>query len=166
MALDGIARIARHLRRAVEDGSDMTARAEMMIAAFAGGASIGMGLGPAHAIALSCSDQGFPHGVLSGIGLVATLHGTARGVAEAIGEIARAFGLDASASPTVSLSAAVASLMRDLGLPATLAELGYAAPHLARLAAAAHASHFNLFAPVHPSAKEYEAMLSCSLNKA
>jgi len=159
MALDGIARIARHLRRAASHGEDMEARAEMMIAAFAGGVSIGMGLGPAHALALSCSDQGFPHGVLSGIGLVASLDATARRAPEAIAEVARAFGLGA----TASLPAAIASLMRELGLPATLGELGYAAGDPARLAAAAHASHFNRFAPVHPSVADYAGMLSSSM---
>ncbi|WP_213958883.1 iron-containing alcohol dehydrogenase [Variovorax sp. dw_954] len=161
IALDGIARVARCLRRAVRDGNDTEARAEMMLAAYAGGVAIGMGLGPAHAVALTCSDQGFPHGVLSGIGLVATLDGTARQSPEPVAAIARAFGLDASAS----LSEAIASLMRELGLPATLAELGYAASDVQRLAIAANASHFNLFAPMHPTPLEYAALLQSSLKR-
>jgi alcohol dehydrogenase class IV len=162
IALDGISRIARALRRAVADGRDAEARAEMLLAAFAGGVSIGMGLGPAHAIALACSDQGFHHGVLSGIGLVATLEATAEGVPEAVAAISAAFGLP----PTASLAQAVAALMRELGLPATLAELGYVVPDqakLAQLANFAHTSHFNVFAPVHPSADTYTAMLAASL---
>ena len=162
IALDGIARVAQHLRRAVADGHDADARAGMMLAAFAGGVSIGMGLGPAHAVALSCSDQGFAHGTLSGIGLVATLDATQHRVFERATAISRALGL----APTVSLSQGVASLMRDLGLPTTLAELGYAATDVDALAQAAHASHFNLFAPVHPSAAEYAAMFRRSLRMA
>ena len=159
IALDGIARVAGYLRRAAFDGSDTVARSEMMMAAYAGGASIGMGLGPAHAVALSCSDQGFHHGTLSGIGLVATLDVTARSAPEQIAEISYAFGLDASAS----LSHAVAALMRELGLPATLGELGYRAADLTTLARAAQSSHFNLFAPVRPTASDYAAMLEASL---
>jgi hypothetical protein len=34
-------------------------------------------IGPAHAIAISCSDRGFHHGMLSGIGSVNTLDATA-----------------------------------------------------------------------------------------
>jgi len=159
IALDGIARVARHLRQAVADGGDLPARAEMMMAAFAGGVSIAMGLGPAHAVALTCSDQGFHHGVLSGIGLVATLDATAERVPLRVAEVATAFGL----APSDSLSRAIASLMRELGLPATLAELRYSASDVSALGAAAQKSHFNLFAPFAPSAGQYEAMFRASL---
>ncbi|WP_213958777.1 MULTISPECIES: iron-containing alcohol dehydrogenase [unclassified Variovorax] len=159
IALDGIAHVAQHLRRTVADGADADGRGGMMLAAFAGGVSIGMGLGPAHAVAISCSDQGFPHGILSGIGLVATLDVTQPRVPERASAVARALGL----APGVSLSEGVASLMRDVGLPTTLAELGYVATDVDALAQTAHSSHFNLFAPVHPSVSEYAALLGRSL---
>ncbi len=159
IALDGISRVARYLRRAVADRGDAQARGEMMLAAFAGGASIAMGLGPAHAVAIVCSDQGFHHGVLSGIGLVATLDATSAHVPERAAEVAQALGLER----TASLAQAVASLMRELGLPATLAELHYTPRDLPALAHAAHQSHFNLFAPLHPTASDYATMLATSL---
>ncbi|VCU69030.1 Alcohol dehydrogenase [Pigmentiphaga humi] len=159
IALDGIARAARSLRRAVEDGADLHARGEMMLAAFAGGVSIGMGLGPAHAVAIVCSDQGFHHGVLSGIGLVATLDATAEHVPDRMAAVSAAFGLPASAS----LAEGVAALMRELGLPTTLAELGYTAPDLQALAAAAERSHFNLSAPFRPQTAHYADFLTRSL---
>ncbi len=160
IALDGIRRVARHLPRAVADGRDLEARAEMMLAAYAGGVSIAMGLGPAHAVAIVCSDQGFHHGVLSGIGLVATLDATAGHVPARMAAVSDAFGLPAGAS----LAQGVAALMRELGLPTTLAELGYAAKDLPGMAAAAERSHFNLSAPFHPSASQYGALLARSLN--
>jgi len=159
IALDGIARAARHLRRAVADRNDAQARGEMMLAAFAGGAAIGMGLGPAHAIAIACSDQGFHHGVLSGIGLVATLDATSTRVPERAAEVLNALGLER----TESLGQAIASLMRELGLPATLAELKYVPRNLEALAQAVHQSHFNLFAPFHPTTSDYAGMLAASL---
>jgi 4-hydroxybutyrate dehydrogenase len=159
IALDGIARVARHLRGAVANREDAQARGEMMLAAFAGGAAIGMGLGPAHAIAIACSDQGFHHGVLSGIGLVATLDATSTRVPERAAEVLNALGLER----TESLGQAIASLMRELGLPATLAELKYVPRNLEALAQAAHQSHFNLFAPFHPTASDYAGMLAASL---
>ena len=159
MALDGMARVTHNLRRVVADREDAQARGGMMLAAFAGGASIGMGLGPAHAIAIACSDQGFHHGVLSGIGLVATLDATCAHVPEQAAEVAMALGLERSAS----LGQALASLMRELGLPATLAELHYMPRDLHALAQAAHQSHFNLSAPFHPSASDYAAILTHSL---
>lgn len=161
IALDGIERVAAYLRRAVNDGSDAVARAGMSLAAYAGGVAIGMGLGPAHAIALSCSDQGFHHGTLSGIGLVATLDFTAEGAPEQIAQISSAFGL----RPSMSLSQGVAALMRELGLPATLAELGYVPADLNALARAAQTSHFNQFAPVRPDEGDYLRLLERSLNR-
>ena len=161
IALDGISRVARYLRRAVASRDDAEARGEMMLAAFAGGAAIGMGLGPAHAVAIVCSDQGFHHGLLSGIGLVATLDATSAHVPERASEIAAALGLER----TRSLGQAVASLMHELGLPATLAELNYVPGNLQALAAAAHQSHFNFFAPFYPAASDYADMLAASLKK-
>lgn len=161
IALDGIARVARYLRRAVTNHDDAEARGEMMLAAFAGGAAIGMGLGPAHAVAIVCSDQGFHHGVLSGIGLVATLSATSAHVPERAAEVAVALGLE----PAQSLGPAIASLMRELGLPATLSELNYLPRDLQALANAAHQSHFNFFAPFHPTASDYADMLANSMKK-
>lgn len=160
IALDGVSRVAQYIRRAVADGNDSEARAEMMLAAFAGGVSIGMGLGPAHAVALSCSDQGFAHGILSGIGLVATLDATQVHAPDRLGVLASALGLAAD----MPLSQGVATLMRDLGLPATLAELGYVATDVDALARSANASHFNLFAPFHPSTSDYAEMFERSLH--
>ena len=162
IALDGIARVARHLRRAARPAADTEARGEMMLAAFAGGVSIGMGLGPAHAIALGCSDQGFHHGVLSGIGLVATLDATAAKVPQRMAAIHAALGLSSS----VSVAQGVAMLMRDLGLPSTLAQLGYAARDVDALARAAARSHFNRSAPHKPDAAGYAGFLRRSLGLA
>ena len=159
IALDGVARVSRHIRRAVADGRDVEARSEMMIAAYAGGVAIGMGLGPAHAVAITCSDQGFHHGILSGIGLVATLNLTIGRDAEGGREIAKAFGLN----PSESLTRAIADLMRELGLPATLGEMGYSSKNVGALAEAAHRSHFNRSTRYHPTVSEYRAMINASL---
>jgi alcohol dehydrogenase class IV len=162
IALDGVARVASALRLAVSEPQNLEARTQMMLAAFAGGISIGMGLGPAHAVALACSDQGFHHGVLSGIGLVATLDATARHVPERCAAIAQALGV----APAASLAQEIANLMQALDLPATLGDLGYATDNVQNLADAAQRSHFNLFAPFRPTAGEYASMLAASLSGA
>jgi alcohol dehydrogenase class IV len=159
IALDGIRRVIRYLPRAVDDGSNIEARGEMMLAAFAGGVSIGMGLGPAHAVAITCSDQGFHHGILSGIGLIATIDATAAHVPDQMAPVIAAFGLPAGSS----LALAVATLMHELNLPTSLAELGYAAGDLVTMAAAAERSHFNLSAPFRPNASQYAVFLAQSL---
>lgn len=159
LALDGIRRVWRSIERATADGGDLSAREDLMIAAFAGGVSIGMGLGPAHAVAIACSDQDFPHGILSGIGLVCALDLAARADPARARDIADAMNLRGEAS----LSEAVAEKLRALGLPSTLGALGYSMKDLAAAAGAAHRSPFNLWAPYHPSAQDYERMLRISL---
>lgn len=159
LALDGISRAIRYIRRAVSAGNDISARSEMMIAAYAGGAAISMGLGPAHAIAITCGDQGFHHGVLSGVGLVAALDEMAAKQPERAAALAVALGV----GPTESLAKSIASLMGELGLPSTLREMGYSSSNIEALAAAAHGSFFNLSAWHHPSASEYAAMIAGSL---
>ncbi len=161
IALDGLKRGMAAIRRAVADGNDIEARGEMMISAYAGGLAMCLGCGPAHAVALTCSDQGFQHGILSGIGLVAALDDMAalqpaRGAA-----LREAMDLP----PSASLGGAIADLMRELGLPATLGELGYEVSDLTSVAAASHESFCNLSAFYHPSTDEYAAMLSTSLNQ-
>jgi alcohol dehydrogenase class IV len=73
LALDGIRRLCANIEAAVKNGGDRTARLEMMTGAFVSGVAIQKGLGPAHAIANSCGDQGIHHGKLSAIGLLASL---------------------------------------------------------------------------------------------
>lgn len=160
MALHGLSQATTAIRRAVSQGDDIEARAAMMSAAYCGGAAIAMGLGPAHAFAITCSDQGFAHGILSGIGLVATLDLVAPRVPAAISAIRTALGLSAEAS----LTDALASMMAELGLPSNLGELGYRADDVAALGRAAHASFFNLSAPYHPSAADYTGAIAASLS--
>ena len=52
--------------------------------------------------------------------------------------------------------------MTDLGLPTTLAGLGYTVTDANALGKAAHRSHFNASAPFHPSAEEYASMIAAS----
>jgi len=160
LALDGIRRAMAAIRDATQRSGDLRARSEMMAAAYAGGVAISMGLGPAHAIAIACGDQGFHHGLLSGIGLVCSLDSVSRHAPDRAAAIAVALGLP----PGASLSAAIADLMRTLNLPATLAELGYRAVDVSALGSRAHASPFNLNARYHPNAAEYKEMIQRSLD--
>ena len=160
IALDGAARAPRFVRRAVANGTDIEARAEMMIAAYAGGVAIGMGLGPAHAIAVGCGDQNHQHGILSGIGLVATLDIVEAQRPERATALKMALGLD----PGVRLAGVVADLMRELALPATLRELGYVSHDLEAQAVVAHESFFNRSAFYRPRVAEYREMLAKSLS--
>ncbi len=157
--LDSVAKAVEALPIAMGRGDDLEAREALMLAAYAGGIGIGMGLGPAHAIAITCGDQGFHHGLLSGIGLVCTLDQIAPYAPNRSVALAKAMG----AGDGLSLSAAVARLMHEMGLPATLGELGYAARDITALGEAVHASPFNLSARHHFSALEFASMIEHSL---
>lgn len=158
LALDGIRRVRTHLPRAVAQGTDLAARSEMLVAGYVGGVAIGMGLGPGHAIAIPCGDQGLHHGVLSGIGIVATLDAVLEHVTDKGLLLRRALDVPEGGSASV----AVAALMRALGLPATLAEAGYRIRDLSALAQACHDCVFNLAARWHPTAADYRRLLEAS----
>ena len=154
LALDGIARVFADLRAALEPQGD-AARASLMAAAFAGGAAIHKGLGPAHAIALACGDQDLHHGTLIAAALPPTLDLVARHCPAKADRIAAALGLKHGGE----IGAAVRALLADLGLPATYREAGYVAGPIDALVAAVAASPFNRTSAYVPTATEYEAVV-------
>jgi 4-hydroxybutyrate dehydrogenase len=160
LALDGIRRVFRYLPKATKDGNDLNARMQMMIAAFAGGVAIGKGLGPAHAIAISCGDRGLHHGLLSAIGLLASMPVMERECPERM----RAIGNAIEPAEYERPSDAVRALMISLGLPTSLAAVGYQAGDISELARRAAMSHFNLTSPYVPIEAEFGRMIEMVLD--
>ncbi len=160
MALDGIRRVFGFLPAATANGADRPARLQMMIAAFEGGVAIGKGLGPAHAIAISCGDQGLHHGMLSAIGILASLPVMEKRVPERTQAIAEAIGL----TDGERVHDAVRALMDAVGLPTSLGAAGYEAGDIAQLARTAAKSHFNLTSPYAPSESEFGQMIEAVLD--
>ncbi len=158
-AMDGVRRTVRWLPRAVVAGDDIEARLNMQAAAYAGGVAIGKGLGPAHAMAISCSDEGLHHGVLSGIGLLATLELVLPHAGARADDLAAALGLTAPDA----IKPCIEALMKNVGLPCSLREAGYVARDLDALAEAARVSHFNCSSRYWPSAAEYHTALAAQL---
>lgn len=159
LALDGIRRIFTHLEQVVRDGSDREGRLQLMAAAFAGGVAIQKGLGPAHAIALACGDQGIHHGKLSAIGLLASLRALETKHPEKLGPIAEAMGLAAGETARAGLR----NLMVRLGLPTSLTAAGYALVDMGVVADVCAGSHFNRTSPYQPNAEEYASMIASVL---
>ena len=154
LALDGIARVFADIRAALEPDGD-AARASLMAAAFAGGAAIHKGLGPAHAIALVCGDQDLHHGALIAAALPVTTELLARHVPDKAARVASALGLPRGED----IAPALRVLMEDLGLPTTYTALGYKAGSLDRLTDGVVASHFNRTSAYVPTREEYRAAL-------
>lgn len=152
LALDGAARVFADVHAALTTSGD-AARASLMAAAFAGGAAIHKGLGPAHAIALVCGEQDVHHGTLVGVALPHTTRLLAPHVPNKAGRLAAAIGA------TGDLGDALANLIASLGLPATLAAAGFHAADDDALVEAMVRSHFNRTSPYAPNADEYRAIL-------
>jgi len=154
LALEGIRIVRENLRRAIEE-SDTHARTQMMLAAFYGGVAIGKGLGAAHSIAISCGDQDLHHGVLSALGLVATLDQIEAQTGDRCHAIKEALALDQGKS----LSDYISFLMLSLGLPASLSKAGYQISDLKALAASCVERHFNKTSRVQFKSGDFERML-------
>lgn len=150
LALDGLARVFASIRPALEPGGD-DARASLMLAAFAGGAAIHKGLGPAHAVALACSDQDLHHGTLIAVALPLTVDLVVRHVPAKAARIAAALGLEEPGE----LGSAVRALTLALGLPASLRAAGYQAASIDNLVETMIRSPFNRTSPYAPTRQEY-----------
>jgi 4-hydroxybutyrate dehydrogenase len=153
LALDGIGRVFSDIRAALEPGGN-EARGSLMVAAFAGGAAIQKGLGPAHAMALACSDQDLHHGTLIGIALPLTVGLVAARTPEKGARLARALGLQ---NPS-QLTEAIAALTSSLKLPASLKQAGYRAGSVDGLVDIMVSSPFNRSSPYAPTRQEYRDM--------
>ena len=158
LALDGMQRVWMHVETSTRNGDDLDARLQMLIASFEGGVAIGKGLGPAHAIAISCGDQGLHHGVLSALGLVASLD-FLRDKASKVRDIERSLKLPKE----VAAHEAIRDMMARLGLPTTLRRLGYRLESMDRLSKNCEASHFNFTSPYKPNAAEFRGMIESIL---
>ena len=153
LALDGIARVYAGVQSAVQADGD-AARASLMAAAFAGGAAIHKGLGPAHAIALAFGDQELHHGTLVAAALPWTTELIAPHAPRKAAQIAAAMGLRGAHE----LGAALRALTRALGLPSSLRSAGYRVGSIDQLVANMRGSHFNRSSPYVPTAAEYLAI--------
>ena len=156
LALDGAARAFAALASAMQPGeAGDPGRSELMAAAFAGGAAIHKGLGPAHAVAITCGDQGLHHGVLVAAALPYTLRLVARHAPLKADRLAAALRVrDGSA-----LSEAVRGLAASLGLPATYREAGYQVTSAETLVQGMQASPFNRASPYTPTREEFAAIV-------
>ena len=125
IGLDGLTRAVGGgwLKRAVEDGSDPEARWHMMMASYEGALAFVKGLGSVHALSHAAGrlkEKRLHHGTLNAIFLPHLLRFN-QGAAEAKYERIRfAMGLASGAD----IADAIAQLNEDIGIPATLKDIG------------------------------------------
>jgi alcohol dehydrogenase len=158
IALGALRIIARWLPRAVDDGSDVEARAQMLLGAHLAGVamSTGTGLGMAHAIGHAMSSRvGTPHAVMAFNAPVCSIP-LAR-VADALGVADRDDSDTANAARAV---AAVDDLSRAVGTAVPLSALGVTEELIPTLVGDALADVVIVNTPRLPTEEELAAMVT------
>jgi 4-hydroxybutyrate dehydrogenase len=140
IALDGLERAMAHIERATADGSDKTARREMMIAALHGGLTFQKGLGAVHALSHplgTLTNPSLHHGMLNAVLLPHVLRFNVDHAPGKYARLRRAMGLPDGAD----VAQAVHDLVARLKLPLTLSEMGAPSQVLPSIAASAMLDH-------------------------
>jgi hypothetical protein len=162
IALDGAGRIVRHLERAVADGSDREARAELMMGALMGGMTFQKGLGAVHGLSHalgSLREPSLHHGLLNAVLLPPVMRFNAGAIGAKADRLAAAMGLP----PGADLAGYLDDLNARIGLPASLKGLGIPEALVPEIAAKAERDHSTPTNPRPVTAADYEAILRGSM---
>jgi alcohol dehydrogenase len=165
IALQVIKMIAGHLARACADGSDVEARAQLLLASHMAGVGMAAtGLGMVHAIGHALGGRyDIAHGVTLALVLPQVLEFSAPARLDRLAAIASALGAGDSGKDTSWNAAAAIDAVRELraevGLDATLADVGVDAADFPGIAADALADEVLVNAPRQPDAADIEAVL-------
>ena len=123
IGLDGFGRAYAHIRKAVEHGSDLNARSEMMMAALQGGLTFQKGLGLVHSLSHplgAVPGKRLHHGTLNAIFLPHVLRFNLDACPAKMDSLARAAG----GSRGSELPSLLEDLTAAIGLPGRLRDLG------------------------------------------
>jgi alcohol dehydrogenase class IV len=140
IALDGLERAVKNLQSAVENGADLNARTELMMASLQGGLTFQKGLGLIHSLSHplgSLEEKRLHHGTLNAIFLPHVLRFNAGACPEKMDRMADAVG----AMSGNRLPEFFEKLVREIGLPTRLSELDVSWEDVEPLADAAFADH-------------------------
>ena len=133
IALNGMKLIWEWLPRAVADGSDVEARAHMMVASMMGATAFQKGLGAMHALSHPCSAVlGTHHGLTNGVVMPYVLAFNRPAIADRLAALARLLGLKSASFDGVL--DAVLALRQSIGIPHSLADIGVRPEHAAQFA--------------------------------
>ena len=120
--------VRENLPAAVADGSDVQARHNMLIAALLGGVAIDTGVGLGHEMAMAVgSFKRLSHGLLVGVLTAPCLEACLGWADRRLAELAWHFGCPPDEDPQKMARSFIAKIRRfgqEIGLPATLGELG------------------------------------------
>ncbi|PTL78383.1 iron-containing alcohol dehydrogenase [Vitiosangium sp. GDMCC 1.1324] len=137
VAIDGIARVARSLPTAVQDGSNLVARTDMMVAAMEGAMAFQKGLGACHALAHALTPiSGVHHGLANAIVLPVVMEFNRPVSTARLARVAAAMGDTSNAREDVLAGNAVERVRKlnaAIGIPSRLRDAGVQEKDLARI---------------------------------
>jgi 4-hydroxybutyrate dehydrogenase len=159
LALDGLRRSIKGgaLKRAVAQGSDLEARTQMMTAALEGALAFAKGLGAVHAMSHSLGrlkGLNLHHGTLNAVLLPCVLRFNAGVVPHKMKALGEAMGLGESEE----LGAAIERLNREIGMPASLGEMGVTRDLVEDLVAVALMDSAGATNPVRAGVEDYRRL--------
>lgn len=138
IAAEGMKLIRRWLPRAVEDGTDIDARGQMLVAASMGATAFQKGLGGMHALSHPIGALlGTHHGLTNAVLMPYMLAFNRSAIEERLARLAGYIGLEDSSFQ--GFLAWIIELRQRLGIPSTLPELGVSAGDIERIAIMAEA---------------------------
>lgn len=163
IALDGIARVVKHVERGTTDGGDRDARWNLLMAAVEGGMSIYMGLGPIHTLGHIFADSDLHHGALITASAPAVMRFYAANADDALNDRLAHIRTAMDIAPNADIADAIADLNARLGLTASVREMGYHNTDVDDLSEKALNVHFNATAPRQPTQDEFRRIISETL---
>jgi acyl-CoA reductase-like NAD-dependent aldehyde dehydrogenase/alcohol dehydrogenase class IV len=159
-AMESIRLISRSFRKAVHQGDDVDARMDMLLASANAGMAINMsmtclGHAMAHAVGAKFHEH---HGALCGIFLPHVMKFCLEVSEDLLADIAGAFGVNTAKMTKKEAAAAsidcVVDIMKDIGHPLTLTELGVPADSIPELAVVTLSEFPTLFNPIVPTLEQ------------
>ena len=154
IALDGAGRAWKWIERATQNGGDLEARRQMMVASLHGGMTFQKGLGAVHAMSHPLGGLQSPvlhHGTLNAVILPVVLRYNRDHVADKYDRLASSFGLPAGSD----LAKEIENLNQRLGLPANLSAMGVEESVLPAMIEGAVADHSSATNPRPAAAGNY-----------
>lgn len=158
IALDGLARASHYLVEAVENGENLTARTEMMMAALEGAMAFQKGLGAVHSLSHALGglhELKLHHGTLNAVLMPTVIRFNQPQCEEKYARLKDVMGL----ASEDDLAVAFEKLNAKLGMPASLREMGVTEEYLEILAQWALEDHSTATNPRTPSKEDFYNML-------
>ncbi|MGH8180438.1 MAG: iron-containing alcohol dehydrogenase [Steroidobacteraceae bacterium] len=162
IAAEAMRLIADALPRAYRDGSDLEARAQMLVASSMGATAFQKGLGAMHAMSHPCSALlGSHHGLTNAVVMPYVLAWNEPVIADRLGRLAAYLGLEhASFSGVLDW---VLELRGRLGIPGRVDALGVREEHIEALATQAHADPSAATNPCQLSVADFASLFRSAL---